>query len=167
MRNSRPKSLDVLFDDTHTLDKTLIYNVQQQALSLLKLNRIVKSLLPVPLQLWCRVANVRQDILVLEAANASWMMRLRYEKPMLLSTLRLQILPLLSSIDIRINPGLMVKEEDLIKNMRPTLPLRHISQKSAMVLRGLAYRSPTKLRKILEQLASLSEKNTNIIYHNK
>lgn len=105
MRDSRPQLLDVLFDDASAGSKGPLHNVQQRAVALLKLNRAVKGLLPAPLHPWCRVANFRQGILVLETANASWMMRLRYEQPALLSALRAQILPSLSSIDIRINPA--------------------------------------------------------------
>ncbi|MCX2957597.1 MAG: DciA family protein, partial [Serratia symbiotica] len=131
MRDSRPQLLDVLFDDALTADKAPLHNVQQHALALLRLNRAVKSLLPAQLHLWCRVANLRQGILVLEAANASWMMRLRYEQPMLLSTLRAQILPSLTSIDIRINPGLMANGEHRFKNTQQAAPLRrHLSQES-------------------------------------
>lgn len=116
MRDSRPQLLDVLFDDASAGSKGTLQNVQQRAVALLKLNRAVKGLLPAPLHPWCRVANFRQGILVLETANASWMMRLRYEQPALLSALRAQILPSLSSIDIRINPALMAKGSHQVQN---------------------------------------------------
>lgn len=168
MRDSRPQLLDVLFDDTLTEDKAPLHNVQQHALALLKLNRTVKSLLPAKLHLWCRVANVRQGILVLEAANASWMMRLRYEQPMLLSTLRVKILPSLSSIDIKINPGLMVNGEDQLKNPQQGAPFRrHLSKESAKSVLGLANQTPEKLRKILEQLSELAGESTNATHHDK
>lgn len=118
MRDSRPQLLDVLFDDASAGSKGPLHNVQQRAVALLKLNRAVKGLLPAPLHPWCRVANFRQGILVLETANASWMMRLRYEQPALLSALRAQILPSLSSIDIRINPALMAKAATRCKTQR-------------------------------------------------
>lgn len=79
MRDSRPQLLDVLFSESSSADKGPLHNVQQRAAALLKLNRAVKGLLPAQLHPWCRVANFRQGVLVLETANASWMMRLRYE----------------------------------------------------------------------------------------
>jgi hypothetical protein len=168
MRDSYPKLLDVLFDDPLTVGKAPLHNVHQHALALLKINRAVKSLLPVQLHLWCRVANVRQGVLVLEVANASWMMRLRYEQPMLLSTLRAQILPSLSSIDIRINPGLMANGEHRVKNTHQVAPLRrNLSQESARAVMVLANRSSEKLRKILEQLAALAGESTNETRHDK
>ncbi|MGQ8843609.1 DUF721 domain-containing protein [Serratia plymuthica] len=168
MRDSRPQLLDVLFDDASAEDKGPLHNVQQRAVALLKLNRAVKGVLPVQLHPWCRVANFRQGILVLETANASWLMRLRYEQPALLSALRAQILPSLSSIDIRINPALMAKGSNLVQDAAKTLgnaqtnvPRRHLSQESAEELRGLASRSPEKLRKVLERLASLAGESAN------
>ncbi|AGO53641.1 hypothetical protein HL670_04560 [Serratia plymuthica] len=168
MRDSRPQLLDVLFDDASAEDKGPLHNVQQRAVALLKLNRAVKGVLPVQLHPWCRVANFRQGILVLETANASWLMRLRYEQPALLSALRAQILPSLSSIDIRINPALMAKGSNLVQDAAKTLgnaqtnvPMRHLSQESAEELRGLASRSPEKLRKVLERLASLAGESAN------
>ncbi|CAI1050077.1 DUF721 domain-containing protein [Serratia grimesii] len=174
MRDSRPQLLDSLFDDASAEDKGPLHNVQQRAVALLKLNRAVKGLLPVQLHPWCRVANFRQGILVLETANASWMMRLRYEQPALLSALRTQILPSLSSIDIRINPALMAKGSNLVQNTaktagntQPSAPMRHLSQESAEELRGLASRSPEKLRKILERLASLAGESANATSRDK
>lgn len=168
MRDSRPQLLDVLFDDASAEDKGPLHNVQQRAVALLKLNRAVKGVLPVQLHPWCRVANFRQGILVLETANASWLMRLRYEQPALLSALRAQILPSLSSIDIRINPALMAKGSNLVQDAAKTLgktqtnvPMRHLSQESAEELRVLASRSPEKLRKVLERLASLAGESAN------
>jgi hypothetical protein len=174
MRDSRPQLLDVLFDDASAGDQGPLHNVQQRAIALLKLNRAVKGLLPAQLHPWCRVANFRQGVLVLETANASWMMRLRYEQPNLLSALRAQILPSLSSIDIRINPALMAKgsnqvkgDEKSAKNEASAAPMRQLSQESAEQLRGLASRSPEKLRKILERLASLAGESTNDASRNK
>lgn len=169
MRDSRPQLLDVLFDDASAAGNSSLQNVQQRAAALLKLNRAVKGLLPSQLHPWCRVANYRQSVLVLETANASWLMRLRYEQPNLLSALRAQILPSLSSIDIRINPSLMAKgvnnPADSAKKNQPTSgplpPVRKLSQESAEELRGLASRSPEKLRRVLERLAALAGEGTN------
>lgn len=174
MRDSRPQLLDILFDDASATEKGPLHNVQQRAVALLKLNRAVRGLLPAQLHPWCRVANFRQGVLVLETANASWMMRLRYEQPSLLSALRAQILPSLSSIDIRINPALMAKGNSQVQsvaktadNEQPSAPLRHLSQESADALRGLAARSPEKLRKVLERLASLAGERANATSRDK
>ncbi|MBD2780042.1 DUF721 domain-containing protein [Xenorhabdus szentirmaii] len=172
MRDSRPKLLDTLFEDSVTVGKSPLQNIQQHTSALLKLNRVVLCLLPAQLQQWCRVANYRKQILVLEVGNASWMTRLRYEIPTLLSTLRSEILPSLSSIDIRINPSLMVKNSNHLQNSSKSLiketnndsqdlPKRHLTHESAKILMGLAERSPEKLKKKLEQLAALAGEGTS------
>lgn len=174
MRENRPQLLDVLFDDAVAAEKGPLHNVQQRATALLKINRAVKGLLPSQLQPWCRVANYRQSVLVLETANASWLMRLRYEQPALLSALRAQILPSLSSIDIRINPSLMAKGHNMTQDVakspqdsEKSPPIRRLSLESAKELRGLASRSPEGLRTILERLAALAGESANATKRDK
>ncbi|MCR3755490.1 MAG: hypothetical protein HNEKOMLI_00228 [Sodalis sp. Psp] len=111
MRDSHPRSIDSLFNDATNTDYVSLAQIQKRAVMLLKLNRAVRTLLPTLLRPWCRVANCRQNVIILETANASWKMRLRYEQTQLLSALRTHILPSLSSIDIRINPDLARNEE--------------------------------------------------------
>ena len=170
MPDRRPQLLDVLFDDASAGGKSPLQSVQQRATALLKLNRAVKGLLPVQLHPWCRVANYRQGILVLETANASWMMRLRYEQSNLLSALRAQILPSLSAIDIRINPSLMAKAEAAAQkpqNAETSEVYRQLSPQSADALRGVADRSPEKLKKALERLAALAGESTSATSRDK
>ncbi len=165
MRDSRPQSLDTLFDDAGA--QGMLQNVQQRATALLRLNRAVRSILPAQLHPWCRVANFRQGILVLETANASWLMRLRYEQATLLSALRAQILPSLTSIDIRINPTLAaigkdsVQENSIQSRSGQFEVNRELSEQSAEALREVAKRSPDKLRAAIERLASLAGESTN------
>ncbi|RKQ39914.1 DUF721 domain-containing protein [Enterobacter sp. R1(2018)] len=165
MRDSRPQSLDNLFDDAGA--QSVLQNVQQRAAALLRLNRAVRSIIPAQLHPWCRVANFRQGILVLETANASWLMRLRYEQATLLSALRAQILPSLTSIDIRINPSLAaigkdsVQENSIQTSSGQFAVNRELSEQSAEALREVAKRSPEKLRAAIERLASLAGESTN------
>lgn len=159
MRDSRPLLLDTLFDDTD-----MLRNVQQRAIALIKLNKAVKALLPKQLHEFCRVANYRQGILVLEVANASWLTLLRYEQQTLLSTLRGEILPSLVSIDIKINPKLSTNKqtaENLVHRYIPEstkddVPIRQLSEQSAKQLKELAARSPKRLKEKLERLAALA-----------
>lgn len=160
MRDSRPQALDNFFDES---DKdSMLQTIQQRAVALLRLNRAIRGILPAPMHPWCRVANFRQGILVIETANASWLMRLRYEQPALLSALRAQILPSLTSIDIRINPSLAGKQAEIAQenstqaNPGQYVVDRRLSEQSADTLREVAKRSPEKLRKAIERLASLA-----------
>ena len=171
MRDSRPQSLENLFDEAG--QESMLQNVQQRAVALLRLNRAVKGILPAPLHPWCRVANFRQGILVLETANASWLMRLRYEQATLLSALRAQILPSLTSIDIRINPSLAVKGQEIVQQNTTQTGAekyevnRQLSEQSAEALREVAKRSPEKLRATIERLASLAGEGTSKTSRNR
>ncbi|PHM52304.1 DUF721 domain-containing protein [Xenorhabdus sp. KK7.4] len=177
MRDSRPQSLDLLLfesqpENAAAAGKSPLQAIQRHAIALLKLNRAVLSLLPGQVRPWCRVANYRKHILVLETGNASWKTRLYYEIPVLLSALRSEILPSLSSIDIRINPSLMVKShnneqsvekisERKLNNDSQSLPTRQLSHESAETLIALAERSPEKLKRRLERLAALAGESTS------
>ncbi|MEJ4046372.1 DUF721 domain-containing protein [Erwinia sp. SLM-02] len=165
MRDSRPQSIESYFDQAQ--DKSMLQNIQQRAIALNKLNRAVQGVIPAQLHPWCRVANFRQGVLVIETANASWLMRLRYEQSSLLSALRAQILPSLTSIDIRINPSLAAKGHESVQESSNQVqkaekpPVRQLSEHSAEILRSVASQSPEKLKKILERLASLAGESTS------
>ncbi|HEK2897936.1 DUF721 domain-containing protein [Proteus sp. GOKU] len=165
MRDSYPQSLEKIFIELEGSNKSTLQLIQQRATILLKLNRAVMALLPVPLRDKCRVANYRSAILIIEVANASWLTRLRYETPSLLSALRQEILPSLSSIDIKINPSLGIKQEkrSLISSLKEQAPIkrRHLSLESAQSLKYLAEKSPKKLREKLERLAALAGESTS------
>ncbi|NBM04215.1 DUF721 domain-containing protein [Proteus sp. G2671] len=165
MRDSYPQSLEKIFIELEGSNKSTLQLIQQRATILLKLNRAVMALLPIPLRDKCRVANYRNAILIIEVANASWLTRLRYETPSLLSALRQEILPSLSSIDIKINPSLGIKQEKrfLISSLKEQAPIkrRHLSLESAQSLKYLAEKSPKKLREKLERLAALAGESTS------
>ncbi|WMQ74363.1 MAG: hypothetical protein GPOALKHO_001381 [Sodalis sp.] len=169
MRHSRPHPIDSLFGDAAETGRQSLSKIKQRAIMLLNLNHAVSTLLPAPLRPWCCVANVRQSVMVLETANASWKMRLLYEQPQLLSALRAKILPSLSSIDIRINPGLERKQELNAQNndsgRQHRRPLkekpRQLSAQSAVSIRHVAARSEGKLKSALERLAELAGESAN------
>lgn len=158
MRESHPQLLDQVFNDT-----SFLHSIQQRAAAIAKLNYTVKGLLPAQLHPYCRVANYRNHILILETANANWLMRLRYEQMNLLSTLRATVIPSLSSIDIKINPSLANYTEkkpitDSDSNSVQYHVYRKLSTKSAEYLLQLAQNCPDNLRNKLERLAALAYK---------
>ena len=170
MRDSRPQSIESFFEATE--GQSMLQSIQQRAIALNKLNRALQGIIPAQLHPWCRVANFRQGVLVLETANASWMMRLRYEQSSLLSALRAQILPSLTSIDIRINPTLAAKAQENVqessdRHQKEQNPGRQLSEQSAEILRGVASRSPEKLKKTLERLALLAGESARSTSRNK
>lgn len=165
MCNNHPKSLNVLLKESNLYLKVL-QTIQQRAQKLIKLNKTIISLIPIELKAWCRIANYRQHILILEVTNASRKARLSYELPTLLLTLRNTVLPSLSSIDIIINPSLSSKNSKncLLIQKTTKKPQKQIisklSKESAKAICNLAKRSPKKLKKKLEQLAILTKENT-------
>ncbi|HBV38811.1 MAG TPA: DUF721 domain-containing protein [Erwinia sp.] len=170
MRDSRPQSIESFFEAAE--GQSMLQSIQQRAIALNKLNRALQGIIPAQLHPWCRVANFRQGVLVLETANASWMMRLRYEQSSLLSALRAQILPSLTSIDIRINPTMAAKaqenaQENSVRPAKENNQGRQLSEESAEILRGVASRSPEKLKKTLERLALLAGESTRSASRNK
>ncbi|HGJ5858288.1 MAG TPA: DUF721 domain-containing protein [Arsenophonus nasoniae] len=165
MRDSYPQSLNILLKENNH-DSNTLQTIQQRAQALIKLNNTVISLLPIELKAWCRVANYRQHILILEVTNASRKARLSYELPTLLSTLRNTILPSLSSINIMINPSLSSKNSKNCLSIhqiaiKPSKQIiSKLSKESAKTIRNLAKRSPKKLKEKLERLAALAGEST-------
>ena len=167
MRDSHPQALFDVLEESLAKTSNTLQTIQRNAKAILKLNRVVKSLLPAEIKPMCRVANYRNNIMVIEVANASWMTRLNYEKINLLSALRSSILPSLSSIDIRINPDLIRKSKQnssLNKqsvNQKENRNQRQISTQTAEQLLRLAKKSPKGLKEKFERLAALAGESTN------
>lgn len=167
MRDSHPQALFDVLEESLAKTSNTLQTIQQNAKAILKLNRVVKSLLPAEIKPMCRVANYRNNIMVIEVANASWMTRLNYERTNLLSALRSSILPSLSSIDIRINPDLIRKSKQnssLNKqsvNQKENRNQRQISTQTAEQLLRLAEKSPKGLKERFERLAALAGESTN------
>ncbi|MDD9341601.1 DUF721 domain-containing protein [Providencia heimbachae] len=167
MRDSHPQALFDVLDESLAKSSSPLQLIQRNAKAIIKLNKAVKSLLPTEIKPMCRVANYRNNIIVIEVANASWMTRLNYEKINLLSALRTSILPSLSSIDIRINPDLMRKTKQNSSMNKQTVSTkqnmseRRISIETAQQLLRLAQRSPKGLKERFERLAALAGESTS------
>ncbi|OCG28060.1 hypothetical protein A9G11_11135 [Gilliamella sp. wkB108] len=150
MRYNEPQKLASILAKVSSLSK-----IQERTNALSKLSNVVSDLLPSPLNQQCRVANYRRGILVIEVSSASWLTRLRYEQSELISGIRRQILPSLSSIQYQINPNItaqlsQVDNQLLNKAKTPSI----MTQKSAEFLYTLAENVPDKLKKQLIKLAN-------------
>lgn len=167
MRDSHPQALFDVLEGSLANSSNTLQTIQRNAKAIIKLNRAVKGLLPAEVKPMCRVANYRNNIMVIEVANASWMTRLNYEKLNLLSALRTSILPSLSSIDIRINPDLMRKPKQNSSLTNRTVAStqkmneRQISTQTAQALLKLAENSPKGLKERFERLAALAGESTS------
>ncbi|WWO98767.1 MAG: DciA family protein [Candidatus Dasytiphilus stammeri] len=156
MRYSSPHTIENILKNAN--DHSMLQLVQKKAIELINLDYALKEELPLHFHPWCRVANLRQHILIIETANANWLTYLRYQQPILLSILQAKILPTLVGINVIINPSLGItsncyqnpSEQHINKN-------RTISKTSAIILRNVARKTPDNIRSILERLASLAD----------
>ncbi|VFP88226.1 DUF721 domain-containing protein [Candidatus Erwinia haradaeae] len=172
MRDRGPQLVKNFFDQFEK--KSILQYIQQRALEINKLTTSVQEVLPEHLQSFCRVANLRNGVLVIEIANANALMSLRYEESNILFRLRKEVLPLLIAIQIRINPSIASESHEITIKYnshcdleKKKLKARHLSIESANILRSIAQQSPEKLKKTLERLASLSsEESMHLITSN-
>ncbi|WWO97410.1 MAG: DciA family protein [Candidatus Dasytiphilus stammeri] len=151
MRSSSPHTIEKIFHLAH--NQSILQFLKKKSLKLINLDYALKEELPLHFHPWCRVANLRQHILIIEAANAHWLTYLRYQQPILLSTLQAKILPTLVEINIVINPSIIQSISKPSTNNNK----RTISKRSAIILRNVARQSPKNIKFILERLASLAD----------
>ncbi|NUF27630.1 MULTISPECIES: DUF721 domain-containing protein [Gilliamella] len=135
--------------------ESCLSEIKDRTFALSKLSNIVNELLPSLLKQQCRVANYRQGVLVLEVSSASWLTRLKYEQSNLISEIRKNILPSLSSIQYQINPNISTKLSQCHCQVSKLSLLSSVmTPKSAMFLYALAENAPDKLKKQLIKLAN-------------
>lgn len=110
--------------------------LSNRARYLATLDRTVRALLPAAIVDHCRVANLRDNVLVLQAEGTVWATKLRYQLPQILTDLRrLPDLKGLDSIRIRIAPA------QTAQNPSP-LARPHLSEHSAELLQQAADATP-------------------------
>jgi hypothetical protein len=139
---------------THLLNQSpgKLAKIQHKAHQLQVINQLLTDeLLPGSAQ-YCRVANLRRGILVLEVASGAWLTRLQSMRINLLNQLRAQALPALISIEIKVNPQLFIIEQPPKPNQRK------ISAQTAEHLTALAEQAPPKLAETLLRLAKLARR---------
>ncbi|AKZ66044.1 DUF721 domain-containing protein [Candidatus Palibaumannia cicadellinicola] len=166
MRDNSPKSINILLKTLNNSYNSSLSQIQQHAVNLFKLNSQVLTLLPVTIRPWCRVANFTKSKIILETANANFMIILQHHRTLLIKNLRKNFLPLLSSMNIKIQPSLAIIEQlDIHHNIKLQInknknlvksPTIVLSVKSATFIRNVAAHSEGKLRLRLEQLANIA-----------
>lgn len=156
MRRSIPKSINYLVSETSSL-RTL----QRQAITLAKLEKSLKTLLPTPLKTLCRIANYRHHRLIIEVSNAAWLTRLRYEKESLTLALRQTGLPELSGIDFTINPELSKQQSQEIQKAKSLANPPKLTICSAELIENLAKNCKEGLKDTLIKLAQHAKKTNN------
>ncbi len=123
--------------------------LREKASELEKLNQKLAVFLPSPLNKHCRVANLRQDVVVLNVNSAAWSARIRFMTPAILSYLRDKCsLPYLKSVRIRVS---MPDAKNAVRDNRPA----SISKRSAAGLKQCADAlSDDGLREVMRRLAN-------------
>ncbi|GAM77011.1 Zn-ribbon-containing [Vibrio ishigakensis] len=151
MRDHRP----TLTEDI--ISKSKLAEIQQHAAQIHQLNQTVLELLPQDIRRYCRVANCRGSQLILEVANAAIKMKLSYDRLHLLSQLRQKGFARLINIDINVRPELYINEPNRVEERKVERP--PLSKATADNLNMLAEMAPDKIKKRLQNIAKLADKN--------
>ncbi|AZG34120.1 MAG: DciA family protein [Shewanella psychromarinicola] len=117
------------------------------------LNRYVKQTLNGPVAEQLKVANLRQGVLVIETTSAAWAARINFQKQKLLKQLQTDTLPMLTGIEVKVNPGLALAkpQSQPNQNMISTTAAKHIE--------ALAEHIDGSLGEKLKRLAALASRN--------
>lgn len=154
MRDHRPTSTETI------LTKSAMGELQAQVKEIQALNTTLHSLLSPNIVEHCRVANLKESVLVLEVASAAIKMKVDRDRLYLLNGLRQQGYPRLISMEVRINPDLYRAKKTSPKQSRPRSQ-PPISESTASYLRAIADRAPDKIKQRLENLAQLANSSNS------
>ncbi|QYJ85798.1 DciA family protein [Shewanella mesophila] len=128
-------------------------SIAEKAELLLHLDHYVKQVMTGPVTEHLKVANFRQGVLVIETTTAAWAARINFQKPKMLQQLQVETLPMLSAIEVKVNPGL---------NMYATKSKpahNQISETAAAHIQALADHTEGSLGQKLKRLAALASRS--------
>lgn len=145
-----PQHLSQLMHQSGVLPK-----LTERAELLLYLDKTVKAMLSGPVCSQLTVANFRQNTLVIETSTAAWAARLNFQKAQLLQRLQSEALPMLTAIEVKVNPSLIARET------KPNVSHRQISETAASHLADLAETTGGSLGQKLKRLAALASRKGN------
>lgn len=127
--------------------------LRDHARRLLRLEKAVHQLLPQPLPAYCRVANLRNQELILLVDSPAWAGRLRFLTPNLQERLNKQYALNIRSITLRVRPRSEAQAE------KQTAPHRRLlSAQNADMLTSLGHCHDDALGQALLRLARHSKK---------
>lgn len=111
----KPESITTLLQESSSHNEQLLLRARY----LQHADRLLHSLLNAEFKLHCRVANIRDGLLILDVDSVAWATRLRYQLPSLLEKLQQhEDLRVLSSIEIKIRPQQQTRQKS---SQRPQL----------------------------------------------
>ncbi|MGL5359008.1 MAG: DUF721 domain-containing protein [Shewanella sp.] len=128
-------------------------NLAEKAELLLYLDQHVKQIVTGPVAEQLNVANFRQGILVIETTSAAWAARINFQKSKLLAQLQAETLPILTAIEVKVNPRLALYEP------KPKPAHKALSPVAAEHIAALAENISGTLGEKLKRLAALASRN--------
>ncbi len=131
----------------------LLPSIAEKAELLLHLDHHVKQMITGPVTEQLKVANFRGGILVIETTTAAWAARINFQKPKLLQQLQTETLPMLSAIEVKVNPALNLSASKLRENHN------QISEIAALHIQALAEHTEGSLGQKLKRLAALASRS--------
>ena len=150
MRDHRPTSTDAIISDSK------LHLLQEHAILISRINKLLKPLLPKGTEGHCRVANIRSGYLVIETASAAVKMKLDYDRLNILNHLRANGFANLMGIETRINPALYREQQEKEQELKKRPPLSDSAARSILTTAGMATSPKVKAR--LENIARLAKK---------
>ncbi|TKB51277.1 DUF721 domain-containing protein [Ferrimonas sediminicola] len=134
--------------DVAELMSQRLRQVQERTESLRQLQQATTDLLGSDLRGRYRVANLRDGVMIIETDSAAWATRLQFMKLQLLQQLRQQGFPMLTTIEIKVNPTLSRIERQVTQN------LNRLSPQAASQIQELAESIGGSLGEKLKKLAA-------------
>ncbi|MBT1446499.1 DUF721 domain-containing protein [Shewanella sp. JM162201] len=143
-----PQDLAALVHNAGTLP-----DIAEKAELLNNLDQMLKQMVSGPVAEQLKVANLRHGTLVIETTTASWAARINFQKPMLLKQLQAETLPMLTAIEVKVNPALA--------QYRPKTQVNtnQLSETAAAHIEALAEHTPGSLGQKLKRLAALASRH--------
>lgn len=150
MRDHRPTLGDEVIADSP------LSQLQQHAKEIMLINRELKTILPKGTEDHCRVANIRDNQLILEVASAGIKMKIDRDRLHILNLLRSKGFARLIAVTVQINPELYRSKTVQEEVKKPREP---ISDVAAQYLEMIASGASPKVKARLESLAKLAKKD--------
>lgn len=128
-------------------------DLAEKAELLLYLDQHVKQMIAGPVAEQLKVANFRQGVLVVETTSAAWAARINFQKPKLLAQLQAETLPILTAIEVKVNPRLAMYD------VKPKLAHKEMSAAAAEHINAAAETIGGSLGEKLKRLAAMASRN--------
>lgn len=140
--------------DVLTAKSGKLAKIQQKAGQLQVINQFLTTQLIPGCEEYCRVANLRQGVLVIEVASGVWKTRLLQLSQSILSHMQEHISTSLHTVELIVNPQLFNEKPE-----EPKPNPRKISTDTAQHLVALAEHAPPELAATLSRLAKLANRD--------